>query len=517
MPDFNVMVGGSPCFVAGTQVFTSNGHKNIEELTLNDQVLTHENRYRNIVKIGSEFDKDIYELNASGILPIKCTSNHPFLVRHRKVKYCCSKKFFEFTEPKKLKLKDINVGDYIGVPIISESENIVDLSYEECWLLGRYVADGHISNSGVVFSIGYEKIDEFERLVKENKFRKYPYTQSCYRIVFNKSSKIYSLISTLGIHNYAKNKNIPISILRLPIEHLKVFLDGYFSGDGCKVNGYIQATTISRELAEGLVLAVQKAYRVGCRIYKDAREKTNVIEGRVVNQHDTYMIRFSVIPKKHKQWYLIDDVIWYRIRSITDANHRDVVYNIEVDEDHTYTANNAIVFNCQDLSVAGKQGGTTWTCDYCGHSYNPLEAHYSTRDKCPECGKNTIEKTRSSLLVEWLRFLREKRPNFAIYENVKNIVGSRFKSTFDLFIKELEEYGYNVYWKVLNAKHYGIPQNRERVYCIIIRKDLDNGLFEFPQPVPLENKLCDLLEDKVDERYYLDDEKVKNLLAPAAS
>lgn len=117
-------------------------------------------------------------------------------------------------------------------------------------------------------------------------------------------------------------------------------------------------------------------------------------------------------------------------------------------------------------------------------------------------------------MVEWLRFLREKTPRFAIYENVKNIVGIRFRPTFDLFIKELEDYGYNVYWKVLNAKHYGIPQNRERVYCVIIRKDLDNRTFRFPSPIPLKNALVDLLEDEVDERYYLSDEKVAAMISP---
>ena len=63
---------------------------------------------------------------------------------------------------------------------------------------------------------------------------------------------------------------------------------------------------------------------------------------------------------------------------------------------------------CQDLSVAGKQKGTVWTCSHCGHTYNPLEAPYTKRDACPICGSRDIEKTRSSLLVEWLRFLREK-------------------------------------------------------------------------------------------------------------
>ena len=172
---------------------------------------------------------------------------------------------------------------------------------------------------------------------------------------------------------------------------------------------------------------------------------------------------------------------------------------------------------CQDFSIAGKQGGAAWTCKACDLKYNPLEAHYTQRHKCPKCGSTEIEKTRSSLLVEWLRFLREKKPRFAIYETVKNIVGARFKETFDLFIKELEDYGYNVYWQVLNAKHYGIPQNRERVYCVIIRKDLDNGLFKFPEPIPLKFALSDLLEDEVDERYYLSDEKVAQMIAPPHS
>jgi len=119
------------------------------------------------------------------------------------------------------------------------------------------------------------------------------------------------------------------------------------------------------------------------------------------------------------------------------------------------------------------------------------------------------------LLVEWLRFLREKKPRFAIYENVKNIVSIRFKPTFDLFVKELEEYGYNVYWQVLNAKNYGIPQNRERVYCVIIRKDLDNGLFRFPDPIPLKHTLSDLLDDSVEEKYYLSDDKVAQMVYTA--
>lgn len=137
---------------------------------------------------------------------------------------------------------------------------------------------------------------------------------------------------------------------------------------------------------------------------------------------------------------------------------------------------------CQDFSVAGKQKGSVWTCKDCRHEYNPLTVHWSERDKCPCCGSNNIEKTRSSLLVEYLRVIRANKPNFGMYENVKNIVGKQFKDTFKMFTDELDEYGYNVYWKVLNAKDYGIPQNRERVYLIFIKKELDNGRFTYPEP-----------------------------------
>lgn len=168
---------------------------------------------------------------------------------------------------------------------------------------------------------------------------------------------------------------------------------------------------------------------------------------------------------------------------------------------------------CQDFSVAGKQKGSVWTCKDCGHEYNPLTVHWSQRNKCPNCCSENIEKTRSSLLVEYLRVIKLNKPNFGMYENVKNIVGKQFRdTTFKLFEEELHEYGYNTYWKVLNAKDYGVPQNRERVYLIFIKKDLDNGKFIFPEGFDNGIRLKDVLEDEVDEKYYISDNKVQRFL-----
>lgn len=167
---------------------------------------------------------------------------------------------------------------------------------------------------------------------------------------------------------------------------------------------------------------------------------------------------------------------------------------------------------CQDFSVAGKQAGSKWHCNDCGHEYNPLTVYYTQRHMCPKCKSGNLDKTRSSLLVEWLRVIRTNKPAWGIYENVKNIIGKQFKDTFEMFIRELNEYGYNTYYKVLNAKDFGVPQNRERVYLLIIRKELDNGKFEFPEGFDNGKRLKDILEDEVDEKFYVNTPKAQELI-----
>lgn len=166
---------------------------------------------------------------------------------------------------------------------------------------------------------------------------------------------------------------------------------------------------------------------------------------------------------------------------------------------------------CQDFSIAGNKKGSIWTCKKCGAEYNPILQDYKKRNQCIKCGSSNIQKTRSSLLVEYLRSVRENNPKFFIYENVKNIVGKTHKVTFEKFICELKDYGYEVYYKVLNAKDYGIPQNRERVFVVGIRKDIDNG-FYFPKKVEKNTSLNDILENDVDLKYYMSGEKAQKLL-----
>ena len=506
-----MMCGGSPCFVAGTKVITKDGYKNIEDIKIGDMVLTHKNRYKSVVGTGGEQDKEIYSLRIQGFLNTECTDYHPFYCKKTKV-----------SEPEKIKLKDLRVGYYLGSHINHNEDNRFNLSDEDCWILGRYVADGHIRKDKrkerknsfqyqCILSIGDNKVDELKSIVKTRHYNCYPHSKSTYRVVFS-SMELVNFIIEHGFGMGSENKNIPSFILDLPVSKLECFLNGYMSGDGCKIGNVYQATTVSKELAMSLCVAIQKVYRVGCCVYYTERPDTCVIENRVVNQKDTYMIRFRKNSQKHL-WFIEDNIVWYPIREITKTDKVENVFNIEVEEDHTYTANNIITYNCQDFSVAGKQKGSVWTCKDCGHEYNPLTVHWSERDKCPNCHSENIEKTRSSLLVEYLRIIRSNKPSFGMYENVKNIVGKQFKdTTFKLFTNELEEYGYNVYWKVLNAKNYGIPQNRERVYLIFIKKDLDNGQFKFPEPFDNGIRLKDILEDVVDEKFYVSEEKTQKFL-----
>lgn len=118
--------------------------------------------------------------------------------------------------------------------------------------------------------------------------------------------------------------------------------------------------------------------------------------------------------------------------------------------------------------------------------------------------------TRSGLYYEGIRILKAKKPNISIIENVGNLLSKKFKNEFNTILQDLDDAGYNTYYKLLCAKDYDIPQSRERVFVVSIRKDIDNGLFEFPTDQTLCCKAQDFLEDAVDESYYMSKEQILN-------
>lgn len=140
---------------------------------------------------------------------------------------------------------------------------------------------------------------------------------------------------------------------------------------------------------------------------------------------------------------------------------------------------------CQDFSVAGKGAGGD---------------------------KNSG--TRSSLMWETLRIVEKLRPHIVIWENVKNLLSKKHRHNYEAYLNYMSGLGYDSTSKVLNAKDFGVPQNRERVFTISVLWGNELGLqFAWPQPIELEKTLGDILEDNVDEKYYLSDERVAGLLA----
>lgn len=134
-------------------------------------------------------------------------------------------------------------------------------------------------------------------------------------------------------------------------------------------------------------------------------------------------------------------------------------------------------FPCQDISVAGKTQGF----------FDAQGGH-----------------TRSGQVFEMLRIMEAKRPRTVIMENVKNLVGKKFKGDFDALVAKMESMGYHVEWRVLNATDYGVPQHRERVFIVCT---LDGEAWSWPEPVPLTRRLRDVLipAEQVPQRYYLSD------------
>lgn len=129
-------------------------------------------------------------------------------------------------------------------------------------------------------------------------------------------------------------------------------------------------------------------------------------------------------------------------------------------------------FPCQDISIAGLQGGADEDAN-----------------------------TRSSLLWQVRKFILAKKPKYLLLENVKNLVSKTHKANFELWLEFLAAQGYKTKWKVLNSKNFGVPQNRERVYAVSI---LGDDEFEFPEPITLTTSLADVLDDNPNHNMWLD-------------
>ena len=163
------------------------------------------------------------------------------------------------------------------------------------------------------------------------------------------------------------------------------------------------------------------------------------------------------------------------IHKVPETLNLGDITKVKIDELEPYSADLITYgFPCQDISNAGKQRGF----------------------------EHDGQLTRSGLFFYAAAIIGRIQPKVAICENVKALTGKKFTKEFETVLQTLEDMGYKNQWQVLNAKDYGIPQNRERVFIVSIRNDIDEK-YTFPAPIKLELRLKDILEKEVDEKYYL--------------
>lgn len=482
----DLVVGGSPCFAAGTMVLTEQGYRPIEEIEVGDLVFTHKGNLKKVVRTGHK-EAETFSLKSSGKTETIVTGNHPYYERKRT--WVSEKKTNKrvFSDAKWTEVSELDKDSFLATPVIPEFHDDERLDDEALWILGRYIADGHyrkeLRKEGtnhyqyqVIISVGEDKLDDFKAHVKDRHFSCYKHSQSVYRCTFS-SMELVGIIEEYGIGDHSYNKQIPLKLLGLPKEKLEVLLEGYWSGDGCVTNKGHEATTVSEKLALTLALAIVKVYGVLPVVSRYDAPSKGVICGREVNQRPAYTIRWKETSRK--MWIKDDQYLWGQVRSKTPVGV-NVVYNLEVEDDHTYIANNAVVHNCQDLSTAGKRAGLK---------------------------KEDGSLTRSGLfdyqmqIFEWA--VKNNGARFMLWENVPGAFSSNQGNDFAYILGTMvqgnvpvprdgwknsgicvsEDGRRIVEWCVLDAQHFGVPQRRRRVFAI-----LDTGAWGGRPPILFESE-----------------------------
>lgn len=405
----DIITFGSPCFPAGIPVLTNKGYKPIESVKAGDMVLTHKNRFKKVLRVGSTPEQNIYELDAQGILPIQATANHPFIVRSKEADGKLSK-------PYEKPLFMIADGDYIGVPILQTSENPLNITKEEAYLLGDYLG------------------------------KKYNYINN--DINHNDCDALFEKLSD-KIKPFGIQEKIHSEILNLPTDYVKAFVEGYFEYGVRKT--FCKTSDI--EFALNLCLAIQKSFRVGCYICKSK-----------VFSSDKYIVTFNPNQDNYA-WFVENNVIWYPIYGVKSLECKENVYNLEIETDHTYVVQNCIVHNCQDLSQAGKRVGLKGSRSCLFHEAIRIikEMRYKTNDRYPR-------------FVVWENvmgsFTSNKSDDFrVVLESIAKIKNETAKIPMPKSQK-WEHSGcimgdnYSIAWRTLDAQWWGVPQRRRRIFLV---------------------------------------------------
>lgn len=366
----DLLIGGSPCFVAGTLVMTDTGMKPIEKIKIGDYVLTHKGRMRKVLNIGNKLSDTIYKISGYGFKNILTTSNHPFYSRSLYRKYVAHNVAYKrcFTEPQWVKCEDLNKNSYLATTYNKCFIENRKFNSDFWYFVGRFIGDGWVRKSKRKYrknSFTYQTVlccgkDEFYEVKNMMDKLGYNYNWSEERTVFKFricSEKLEEYLRQIGIG--ANNKHVHPDVWNLPKECKKAVIEGYLSADGYfdKNKHSYTYTTISKQLAYEMKLLITEVYNVPVEVnYYDSR-RDGIIEGRNVKYNPIFYCRFKLDKRKQDKAFFEDIISWQPFKKCEIINKPTIVYNLEVEEDNSYMADSIIVHNCTNLSIAGNRKG----------------------------------------------------------------------------------------------------------------------------------------------------------------
>lgn len=444
--DNNVMMTYSfPCFTMDMLVLTKEfGYIPFIQVKPGYHVLSKDHKWHVVNKFFNQGVKQTFHISGQGFDDIHCTPDHKFWVRESKNE-----------EPKWMHAKDIHKGCYFGVPVIEEEIPFETDNLDFWYIMGAYFNNGCFSfYNGAVEIIS----DSYHVDTLKNKLNSLGYEYEIYEDSFLTCHVYIKDILPFVIENFKHDRydrpKISFNIITLPKKQLASFMNGFvgenISWDNPKCNFSISA--YDNAIAYSLSLIINK-----------------------LTHHICNMNGYLITNDKNDSSFYDKGYIWYEFRK-SYYGKEEPVYDIEVDEDHSFTLNGCLVSNCQDLSIAGK---------------------------C--LGMDADSGTRSSMIWQVGRILREMKemgqlPDVLMMENVPQVISDKNKVNFNKWLDILESLGYHSFYKILEATSFGIPQTRKRCFVISIPKDYS---YEFPTGWNLNKKLKDFLETDVDEKYFL--------------
>lgn len=335
------------CLARGSLVLTFDGYKPIEEVKIGDLVLTHEGRWKPVLVASCTDVRTVVRVEAQGVPGLTLTPEHKLWTRKvRETSWAIahSRKDAKNTAPTWVRA-DETVGRYINLklpPLIKST-----LSLTECWLIGRWLADGHVGTRGDFHvSIGPDKLATF--LEKAGKHAGAQAKRTAIQIRLKNLRPIVSnALKRCG--RGAAGKSVPGDLLSLPAPQASAMLDGYLSGDGhfLPARNRWTASSVSRALLLGVAILAQRAHGAIASVYAGRPSGEAVIDGRKVSTRQDWVLSFDIPNQSRPKGlpFILADGAWKKVRSAADVGETET-WCLRVADDESFTAEGCIVKNC---------------------------------------------------------------------------------------------------------------------------------------------------------------------------